>query len=245
MWSPRQLRDQLRAAGFTVPVLFTVGGIARTKPTHVKWFQPDKLYAEFSQQTDYHVEFWTEDLPSLKKGDTLIDADGQQFEITEPPQFAENKSGGEWSRVQLKSTTRSYPKTPVPRPLVYVSPPPGAPPSPASPQNIADDPPINFGFGDVSHRLIMPLIGAHVVQRITIAVDIAFNGVGAVLNIGTADVPSLLFPAARINLAVAAEYQVGGSIAVAAPDSIYLTLNAGIGASQGAGRIFIERVPQS
>ena len=111
--------------------------------------------------------------------------------------------------------------------------------------NSADDPPINFAFGDVTNRIIMPLTGAHVVQRVTIVVDTAFNGVNPSLSIGTMSVPDLLVRPERVDLTTLAEYEIGGAQQVASPDAIYLTLNAGMAATQGAGRILIERVPQN
>jgi hypothetical protein len=129
MWNPTITRDALRAAGMTVPCDFTVGGLP-FPGIHVKWFQPDKLYLDdASQQTNYHIEFWTEDLPGIGVGDTLV-TDGQQYELINMPGFSEGKSGGHYSTVRLKATDRTYPKRPILFPGGTIPSPPSSP-SPA------------------------------------------------------------------------------------------------------------------
>ena len=99
-WSPEITRDAVRAAGMTVQVNFVVGAVAYPG-IHVKWFQPDKLYLDGqSQQTDYHIEFWTDDLPGIGKGDSLTN-NGQRYDLIEMPAFSEGKSGGHYSGVRL------------------------------------------------------------------------------------------------------------------------------------------------
>jgi len=114
MFNPALIRDSIRAMGLTVPVDATIGGVPHTG-VNVKWWQPDALYADgLSQQTDYHIEYWTEDLPGLKKGDEVL-ADGAVYEVADTPAFAIGKSGGHYSQVRLRRTARSYPKVAITR----------------------------------------------------------------------------------------------------------------------------------
>jgi hypothetical protein len=82
---------------------------------YVKWAQPDALFLESAaQQTDYHIEYRTDDLPTLTRG-CLVDglASGIVYEVIEPPAFAPNKSGGHFSIAKLKASVHAWPKAPI------------------------------------------------------------------------------------------------------------------------------------
>ena len=111
-WDPYDAWLAAVDAGMLHAVDFTVGS-AVYPGIYVKWFQPDGLYFDnSSQQTDYHIEFRTIDLPNLTAGSTLV-SDGRVYRCKTMPAFSANKSGGHFSTVRLERIGRTYPKLPV------------------------------------------------------------------------------------------------------------------------------------
>lgn len=107
MFDPAAIRDAQREAGLTRQVSVTIGGNTYAG-VHVSWRQPDRsVFDDFSQQTDYRIKFWTDDLPGLKKGDSLVRG-GVLYSIADTPSF--DGPDGNWSSVRLARVERAYPK---------------------------------------------------------------------------------------------------------------------------------------
>ena len=101
-----------RDAGMLVAADVTIGAAAYVG-VYVKWSQPDALFLEnAAQQTEYHIEYRTDDLPALTRG-CLVLASGIVYEVIEPPAFAPNKSGGHFSIAKLKASVHAWPKAPI------------------------------------------------------------------------------------------------------------------------------------
>ncbi len=102
---------------------------------------------------------------------------------------------------------------------------------------------IPFAFGDATPESVYIPSEAGVVVTARIAVDVAFNGTGAALSIGSIGSPGLYLPASDVNPAVVASYESVPDLPVGAGDDIMLYITPGSGASTGSGRVIIDMIP--
>lgn len=98
---------------------------------------------------------------------------------------------------------------------------------------------INFAYGD-ANRIIIPALTSKIVLAFNINITTPFNGAGASLSIGTLASPALLVAQAQLDLSVATEFEINPNVKFTTPTDIYLTINPGAGATQGAGWIVVE-----
>lgn len=95
--------------------------------------------------------------------------------------------------------------------------------------------PINFAYGDASPRVIIPALVGKIILSVNINVATPFNGVGAVLSIGTLSNPSLLVSSTQLDLSMATEFEISPNYVFGISTDIYLTLSPGAGGTQGVG----------
>lgn len=108
------------------------------------------------------------------------------------------------------------------------------PPGPPGPSGSTIDLP--FSWGDASPSPIGAVSGLIVAASIIITTP--FDGVGASLTIGTLGSPALIMPADSNYPGFASRYEVNPGLFVSG--QLYLTIDPGAGATQGAGRVYLE-----
>lgn len=103
--------------------------------------------------------------------------------------------------------------------------------------------PINFAFGDASPAAVAVLAEASEVTRVSLQIEQAFDGVGARIQLGTADEPGLLLDDWQSDPASEDVYETVPRAELPANTSLILTLTPGTGASQGRGQFVLTIVP--
>jgi hypothetical protein len=103
-------------------------------------------------------------------------------------------------------------------------------------------PPVAFGYGDASGTIWSPdVAGTLVLARIVFST--AYDGSGAAVAIGTLAEPNSILAATDNDPATAGEYEVTADKHLGAGEAVRLTNTPGIGASQGAGLIYLTFLP--
>lgn len=97
-----------------------------------------------------------------------------------------------------------------------------------------------FAFGDASPNTVYTLPDARVIVRARIVIDTPFDGAGAALALGTAGAPDALIAAADNDPANAATYETSPNLQLATGSVVRIAITPGAGATQGAGRIFLD-----
>jgi hypothetical protein len=114
----------------------------------------------------------------------------------------------------------------------------------AGPSGDGQYPAVAFAFGDAS-SIVMALTGDHAseVTDVLLEIETPFDGAGAQIQFGTPLDPDLLMPADQNDPSTVAVYQVSPHVRLGAGQPIYLTITAGTGATQGAGKIILRASP--
>lgn len=103
-------------------------------------------------------------------------------------------------------------------------------------------PPIPFSFGDASAAIWMP-DAAGVVTVARIVVTEAFDGDSPALALGTAAAPESILPPEYVAPASAGEYEATADVRLSAGEAVRLSISPGVGATQGAGVVYITFLP--
>jgi len=99
---------------------------------------------------------------------------------------------------------------------------------------------VAFTFATPSPLMITPLVSTERVMRAEVVIDTTFDGVGAGLQLGTAATPGAILSTAEIDVTVADTYRSFDRFEVGAAANVELEITPGAGATQGAGRVFLE-----
>lgn len=101
--------------------------------------------------------------------------------------------------------------------------------------------PITWHWGDAPSAVYVPAeAGTLVLARLK--VDTPFNGVGASIRVGTLAAPESVLPAEWIDPYSELEFENTPDIALAAGEAVRIEITPGT-ASQGAGRLFLQFLP--
>ena len=102
--------------------------------------------------------------------------------------------------------------------------------------------PISFSYGDAAGAIYTPSV-AGTITWIRLVVTTAFNGSGAALQLGTLASPGVAMASTNSDPAEAGEYELTADLHLDANEALRLTITPGGGATQGAGRIFLNFIP--
>lgn len=117
-------------------------------------------------------------------------------------------------------------------------------PGVAGPSGDGQYPAVAFSFGDAP-SIVMALTGDHAseVTDILLEIETPFDGTGAQIALGTPLDPDMLMPPDQNDPTIVAVYQVSPHVRLGAGQPIYLSITAGTGATQGAGKIILRASP--
>lgn len=99
----------------------------------------------------------------------------------------------------------------------------------------------HFSWGDASPVLAVALPANAYVVTSSVVIDTTFNGAAPTIELGTLADPDLIMPADHIDPRVANHYQSSPGLRVS-DGLVYISINPGVGASQGAGTVYLEAV---
>jgi len=110
------------------------------------------------------------------------------------------------------------------------------------PQGPAGTPRIEvpFSFGDATPATLFTAKAGKLIQRITVFIERAFDGLTPVLTIGDATEPTALMGASENDPTDEAVYQVTPNLYYETDTEILLFITPGLGASQGSGLVVAE-----
>ena len=116
------------------------------------------------------------------------------------------------------------------------------PSGPVGPQGAAGTPRIEvpFSFGDATPLVLFTAIAGKLIERITVFVELAFDGEVPSLTIGDEDSPTLLMNTSENDPTEEAAYQVTPNFFYESDTQVLLFISPGLGASQGSGLIVAE-----
>ena len=99
---------------------------------------------------------------------------------------------------------------------------------------------IEFQWNNIATLPISVVTHSKLVIHCSIIITIPFNGAGASLQLGDAGNIGRLMGVAAVDPSAVAEYSVSPQVEYGSDTQINLTMNAGAGATQGAGLVVIE-----
>jgi len=116
------------------------------------------------------------------------------------------------------------------------------PSGPAGPQGAAGTPRIEvpFSFGDATPLVLLTVSAGKLIERVTVFIETAFDGLNPLLTIGDADDPAVLMTAVENDPAEEAAYQTTPNLSYQTNTQILLFITPGLGASEGSGLVVIE-----
>lgn len=103
-------------------------------------------------------------------------------------------------------------------------------------------PAISFSFGDAAHTVWTP-DAPGLLTYLRILIDTAFDGEGAAIIVGTLSEPDAAMPADYSNPAALQEFENTPDIRLDAGEGVRLAITPGSGATQGAGRLILQFLP--
>jgi hypothetical protein len=220
-------------AGFLTPATWYPRTAEATPvPGMVRFRKPtQEVYGDAVIVTDHSIKFPATQFEGLQQGD-MVDVGTaplvQRFRVKETPA---NDDGAQ--RIAYLHQVQTGTALPPPLPA----------PAPGAGSNAGlDSAPLAFAFGDASPRNMLPVLANQTVLQVNINITTPFNGAGASFSLGTFAQPELLVSPQNVDLGIPTEFEVNPNVLLTAPTDIVLTLNAGAGATQGAGWLVIQRV---
>ncbi len=116
------------------------------------------------------------------------------------------------------------------------------PSGPVGPKGDAGSPGIEvpFSFGDATPLGLAIAPAGKIIECVTIYLNVAFDGENPTLQIGDAEQLDALMSTAEVNPTEAATYQTTPGFAYEDDTEILLSIDPGLGASQGSGLVVIE-----
>lgn len=97
-----------------------------------------------------------------------------------------------------------------------------------------------FAWGDATPDLVATVAAGKRVFSVSLAIETAFNGTGAQIQVGTLAAPDLLMAATSNAPGSVAVYETNPNVFFGTETGIYLTITPGSAASQGAGALILE-----
>ena len=106
-------------------------------------------------------------------------------------------------------------------------------------------PVVEFAFGDASPAPVLTINPASAAEIVLVQLEIEepFDGVGAMLTVGTTADPDLLMSADQVDPSTAAVFESSPRVALVGGVEVQLTITPGVGASQGRGKLVIQATP--
>lgn len=119
-------------------------------------------------------------------------------------------------------------------------------PGPQGPQGPPSDgiQAIPFAYGDAP-SVVATAPGDGIITIVRVAIETAFDGVGATITVGVLGNTDALMTAAQNEPSEAASYEDVADYPVTAGTAIWLEINGGTGATQGAGVLFVGFTPEA
>lgn len=111
---------------------------------------------------------------------------------------------------------------------------------PAGPSGTGQVAPIAFSYGDASPAPIYTPSANCIADVVQAVIRVPFNGVGALIAVGTAADPELLMPYAYNAPGQVGTYEVSPDVVLLAGVAIILTIVPGAGAVAGSGHIMLN-----
>lgn len=102
-------------------------------------------------------------------------------------------------------------------------------------------PAYTFYFGDATPALITTLPAGTRIFALELAINAAFDGIGAAVTVGTLADNDALLRSDQVNPGLAAIYESSPNLVLGEDTAIYLFISPGSGASQGNGSVSIQR----
>lgn len=106
-------------------------------------------------------------------------------------------------------------------------------------------PVLNFAYGDASPRTLLTMGADSEVVSVSLEIEVAFDGDAPQIQLGTTTDPAALMATDQSAPSQVGIYEVAPRVALLAGDAIVLSLNPGVGASQGRGQFVINAVPSA
>ena len=106
-------------------------------------------------------------------------------------------------------------------------------------------PVVELAFGDASPAPVLTINPASAAEIVLVQLEIEepFDGVGAMLTVGTTADPDLLMAADQVDPSTTAVFESSPRVALAGGAEVQLTITPGVGASQGRGKLVIQATP--
>ena len=113
---------------------------------------------------------------------------------------------------------------------------------PTGPQGPAGTPRVEipFSFGDATPAELFVATAGKLIERITVFIETAFDGISPSLTIGDEDDPDLLMASFENDPTEEAAYQVTPNFSYDTDTQVLLFINPGSGPSQGSGLVVVE-----
>jgi hypothetical protein len=99
---------------------------------------------------------------------------------------------------------------------------------------------VPFSYGDATPKAIAVLPAGSTVFTAAIVITVPFDGMGAALALGDADVGDRLMTVAQNDPTSEAEYETNPGVSYPTDTQILLTINSGAGTTAGAGYVLLE-----
>lgn len=103
-------------------------------------------------------------------------------------------------------------------------------------------PAMHFSFGDAAHAVWTP-DSPGLLTYVRLIIDTPFDGVDAAIVVGTAAQPDAAMPAGYSDPAAMQEFENTPDIHLGAGEGVHLSITPGSGATQGAGRLILQYLP--
>lgn len=102
-------------------------------------------------------------------------------------------------------------------------------------------PTLNFSYGDASPVLGVLMLTGQRLYSVRLTVDVAFNGAGPSLSVGTLASPNLFADSAVIDPTAVAVFEFSPQTLFLVDTSVYLFITPGAGATAGSGSVILQR----
>lgn len=99
---------------------------------------------------------------------------------------------------------------------------------------------VPFSFGDATPTDLFVALAGKLIQRVTIFIEVGFDGDDPSLTIGDEDDWAILMASSENNPSEEAAYQVTPNLVYETDTQMFLYISPGLGASQGSGLVVIE-----
>jgi hypothetical protein len=148
----------------------------------------------------------------------------------------------EINQVLVNPTINALEVSNAPRPVTLSNLGQQGPIGPAGPGADGTVPPLSFSYGDAPGVIWTPS-EAGTLTYVRAVFETAFNGTNPSFILGTLADADAILAADQADPNSVGEYEVTADVHLAASEAVYISINPGAGASQGAGLIYLTFIP--